>query len=186
MSIKKFTFVWDVFEIYLFDRIYICWIYIWDIIYLKNHINISLSWVESYKESHFPNNGFIWYTGTLASSDSSWVHWRKRLTLDKTNICLEMRLSDGICMNYEPTYVCSAPVWNNTTIILCLFHRRKIFLKIAVSHHILSQEKEDEAQQNLNGVTEILKFGASIVEGFIALMGQKVILLDYLNYYLII
>ena len=51
-----------------------------------------------------------------------------------------------------------------------------MFLKIAVSHHILSQEKEDEAQQNLNGVTEILKFGASIVEGFIALMGQKVIL----------
>ena len=59
-------------------------------------------------------------------------------------------------------------------------------MKIAVSHHILSQEKEDEAQQNLNGVTEILKFGASIVEGFIALMGQKVIILDYLNYYLII
>ena len=49
-----------------------------------------------------------------------------------------------------------------------------------MSHHISSQEKEDEAQQNLNGVTEILKFGASIVEGFIALMGQKVILLDYL------
>ena len=45
-----------------------------------------------------------------------------------------------------------------------------------MSHHILLQEKEDEAQQNLNGVTEILKFGASIVEGFIALMGQKVIL----------
>ena len=51
-----------------------------------------------------------------------------------------------------------------------------------MSHHILSQEKEDEAQQNLNGVTEILKFGASIVEGFIALMGQKVIILNYLDY----
>merc|ERR1712008_618067 len=37
-----------------------------------------------------------------------------------------------------------------------------------------AQEKSDEEQQNLNGITEILKFGASLVEGFIALMGQKV------------
>ena len=36
------------------------------------------------------------------------------------------------------------------------------------------QERAEEEQQNLNGVTEILKFGASLVEGFIALMGQKV------------
>merc|ERR1712117_115152 len=44
----------------------------------------------------------------------------------------------------------------------------------------VAQENEDEAQQNLNGVTEILKFGASLVEGFIALMGQKVTFLTKL------
>merc|ERR1711981_1198813 len=44
----------------------------------------------------------------------------------------------------------------------------------------VAQENEDEAQQNLNGVTEILKFGASLVEGFIALMGQKVTFLSKL------
>ena len=46
--------------------------------------------------------------------------------------------------------------------------------------NMLSQQKADEEQQNnLNGVTEILKFGASLVEGFIALMGQKVIVLIF-------
>merc|ERR1712203_488220 len=44
----------------------------------------------------------------------------------------------------------------------------------------LSQQKTDGDQQNLNGVTEILKFGASLVEGFIALMGQKVTFLSKL------
>merc|ERR1712117_535391 len=44
----------------------------------------------------------------------------------------------------------------------------------------VAQENEDETQQNLNGVTEILKFGASLVEGFIALMGQKVTFLSKL------
>ena len=39
---------------------------------------------------------------------------------------------------------------------------------------MILQQKTDGDQQNLNGVTEILKFGASLVEGFIALMGQKV------------
>jgi len=44
-----------------------------------------------------------------------------------------------------------------------------------------AQEKvAEEQQQNLNGVTEILKFGASLVEGFIALMGQKVTFLSKL------
>merc|ERR1712117_922260 len=44
----------------------------------------------------------------------------------------------------------------------------------------LAQPKTDGDQQNLNGVTEILKFGASLVEGFIALMGQKVTFLSKL------
>merc|ERR1719278_2062137 len=44
----------------------------------------------------------------------------------------------------------------------------------------LSQQNTDGDQQGLNGVTEILKFGASLVEGFIALMGQKVTLLSKL------
>ena len=41
-------------------------------------------------------------------------------------------------------------------------------------YRMILQQKTDGDQQNLNGVTEILKFGASLVEGFIALMGQKV------------
>jgi len=44
----------------------------------------------------------------------------------------------------------------------------------------LAQQKTDGDQQGLNGVTEILKFGASLVEGFIALMGQKVTFLSKL------
>merc|ERR1712168_172102 len=43
-----------------------------------------------------------------------------------------------------------------------------------------AKERAEEDQQNLNGVTEILKFGASLVEGFIALMGQKVTFLSKL------
>merc|ERR1712038_900392 len=44
----------------------------------------------------------------------------------------------------------------------------------------VAQQNTDGDQQGLNGVTEILKFGASLVEGFIALMGQKVTFLSKL------
>merc|ERR1711971_1016507 len=43
-----------------------------------------------------------------------------------------------------------------------------------------AQKAEEGQQNNLNGVTEILKFGASLVEGFIALLGQKVTFLSKL------
>ena len=55
-----------------------------------------------------------------------------------------------------------------------------MYMRVNIFANMLSQQKADEEQQNnLNGVTEILKFGASLVEGFIALMGQKVIVLIF-------
>ena len=57
------------------------------------------------------------------------------------------------------------------------FLGKRVFLNIintSISISMILQQKTDGDQQGLNGVTEILKFGASLVEGFIALMGQKV------------
>ena len=52
-----------------------------------------------------------------------------------------------------------------------MFFSSDIYINL---YRMILQQKTDGDQQNLNGVTEILKFGASLVEGFIALMGQKV------------
>jgi len=69
-----------------------------------------------------------------------------------------------------------------TACLVCCLLASSIALPAPQAQEIntLSQQKMDGDQQGLNGVTEILKFGASLVEGFIALMGQKVTFLSKL------
>merc|ERR1712080_300389 len=78
---------------------------------------------------------------------------RKSPSLSDQLNCMKMKIAYTVCCLLASSLALPAPQATNTAI---------------------AQEKvAEEQQQNLNGVTEILKFGASLVEGFIALMGQK-------------
>merc|ERR1712018_280749 len=85
---------------------------------------------------------------------------RKSLSLSDQLNCMKMKIAYMVCCLLASSLALPAPQAANTAI---------------------AQEKvAEEQQQNPNGVTEILKFGASLVEGFIALMGQKVTFLSKL------